>query len=295
MMKYSTISLPKELYDKLQRFIEENPELGYSSVADFCKEAIRLHVDGIKRELREDFLRKLDVPYIFKKIERISTLDAGIYGEAFEKLGDMAFLLSDDLIIKDCNLEFIGKLGYLNKEDVIGKHINEIFEIKEIKDSIRDLETKAIRGDRKKIDVLLSINKLNGGYVGIAKDITIRKYVEEKERKMRKLYERLINEFWDTLIVVQDGKIRFVNKEITKGGYEGREVIGKDFIEFVDERDRERMKEAYQKMIEGKLETKPRVYRIICKDGSSKEVEIVSRKIEFDGRPAVLATLKFLE
>ena len=119
MMKYSTISLPKELYDKLQRFIEENPELGYSSVADFCKEAIRLHVEGIKRELREDFLRKLDVPYIFKKIERISTLDAGIYGEAFEKLGDMAFLLSDDLIIKDCNLEFIGKLGYLNKEDVI--------------------------------------------------------------------------------------------------------------------------------------------------------------------------------
>ncbi len=303
MIKYSTISLPKELYDKLQKFIEEKPEMGYSSVADFCKEAIRLHVEEIKRELREDFIRKLDIPYILKKIEKFSTIDAGIYGEAFEKLSDMAFLLSKDFKIKDCNAEFVSKLGYLNKEEVIGRSIEDFFENVKIKENIKgfqdfkDFETKAKMRNGKKIDVLLSIKKLSGKikYVGIAKDISVRKYVEEKERKKRELYEHLINELCDTIIVAQDGKIKFVNKEVTRGGYSEKEVIGKSIDKFIAEEDRKRLLDMYKKVINGKAESKPRRYKIICKDGKIREVEILSRKIEFDGRPAVLATLRFLE
>lgn len=301
MTKYSTISLPKELYDKLQELIEKKPDLGYSSVADFCKEAIRLHVEAIKRELREDFFRKLDVPGLFKKIESISAVDRGTYGEAFERLKEMAFLATGNFKIKDCNEEFLSLLGYLSKDEVIGRNIDEFFEADNLKKRMRkgekDIEAKAIRKDGKKLDVLLSIGLLDGKvkYIGVARDITVRKYVEEKERRARQLYEYLINELCDTVVVVQDGKIKFVNKEVTSGGYEQAEVVGKNFLDFIAEEDRERIMENYKKLLEDKLEEGTRRYKLICKNGEKREAELRARKIEFEGKPAALVTIRFLE
>ena len=302
MPEYSTISLPKELYDILQKLIEDKPELGYGSVADFCKEAIRLHVEGIKRELREDFLRKLDVPLLLKKLETLSGLNAGVYGKAFERMRDMAFLLSKDFIIKDCNMEMVSHLGYSIKEELIGKDVEEIFEYNNLKNLIKrsgigDIEARALRKDGKKIDVLLSIGKMDGGdisYIGVAKDITVRKYVEDKERRERKLYEYLINEMCDIVLVLQDKKIKFVNKSITTSGWERGEIIGKNIMEFIAEEDKERLMENYKKAIQGMDLGKPRKYKLLCKDGKKIEAEILSRKIEFEGRPALLVTVRFL-
>jgi len=42
--KYTTISLPKKFADHINEFIESHPELGYSSNADFVKEAVRKHL-----------------------------------------------------------------------------------------------------------------------------------------------------------------------------------------------------------------------------------------------------------
>ncbi len=41
MTKYTSISLPKKFIQKINEFIESHPEEGYSSVADFVKEASR--------------------------------------------------------------------------------------------------------------------------------------------------------------------------------------------------------------------------------------------------------------
>ena len=41
MTKYTSISLPKKFIQKINEFIETHPEEGYSSVADFVKEASR--------------------------------------------------------------------------------------------------------------------------------------------------------------------------------------------------------------------------------------------------------------
>ena len=39
--KYKGVSLPEEMIKEVMRIIEEHPELGYSSVADFIKDAVR--------------------------------------------------------------------------------------------------------------------------------------------------------------------------------------------------------------------------------------------------------------
>ncbi len=298
MIKYSTISLPKELYDKLLQLIEEKPELGYGSVADFCKEAIRLHVEEIKRELREDFLRKLDVPLLLKNLERLSAIDTGIYGKMFEKINAMAFMFSKDYKLKECNYEFFSHLGYASKEEVIGKDINEFFENEQLKKRIetgwiRDYEVKGIRKDGKKIDLLLDVVRIDKNlYAGCAKDITVKNYVIEKEKRTRQLYEYIIDEICESIIVVQDGKIKFLNKSISSTGYELEEIIGKNFLEFVADEDKERIMENYRKMMEGKLESKPRRYKFKLRDGRIKEMELYSKKIEFEGRPAILTVLR---
>ena len=48
--EYSTPSLPKELTEEISKIIEKHPEIGYSSVSDFCRDAIRKRIDEIKKE-----------------------------------------------------------------------------------------------------------------------------------------------------------------------------------------------------------------------------------------------------
>ncbi|HEC76863.1 MAG TPA: PAS domain S-box protein [Thermoplasmatales archaeon] len=299
MTKYSTISISHELYNKIQEFVKKNPEMGYGSVADFCKEAIRLHVEEIKDEVRKDFLRRLDVPVLIKKIERLSAIDAGLYGKIFEKMKEMVFVLSDDLKIKECNTEFFDSMGYSLKEELIGKDIEEIFDDFNLKHMIKtrefkNYETKAVRKDGKKIDVLLSVARLNGKYVGTAKDITVRNYILDREKKMRELYEYLIDEMCDVVVIIQDKKIRFLNKAITKTGWKREELMGKDFLEFVGEEDRKRIVENYKKSLKGVDLGKPRRYKILTKDGEKVVAEMLSRKIEYEGRPALLVTIRYI-
>ena len=60
-IKYSTISIPKELHQEIEELITKNPELGYSSVAELCKEAIRLRLYELKMEERENYVSSKEI------------------------------------------------------------------------------------------------------------------------------------------------------------------------------------------------------------------------------------------
>ncbi|RLI84584.1 hypothetical protein DRP07_00760 [Archaeoglobales archaeon] len=53
--KYKSISIPEELFSEIQRYIDENKQLGYSSVAEFIKEACRVKLAYFKNS--EPFVR----------------------------------------------------------------------------------------------------------------------------------------------------------------------------------------------------------------------------------------------
>jgi len=52
-MKYAKISIPKALAELVKKFIKENPELGYRSIADFISEATRMHIKRMQRKLQK--------------------------------------------------------------------------------------------------------------------------------------------------------------------------------------------------------------------------------------------------
>ena len=51
--EYRGVSLPKEMIDEINRIIRQYPELGYSSVADFIKDAVREKMLKLKQALIE--------------------------------------------------------------------------------------------------------------------------------------------------------------------------------------------------------------------------------------------------
>jgi len=49
---WKTIQLPEELLDRVDGLVER-PELGYTSRAEFIKEAVRLRVEALEAQVRE--------------------------------------------------------------------------------------------------------------------------------------------------------------------------------------------------------------------------------------------------
>jgi len=43
--KWKYVNIPKAMWKEIQKLIDEQPQLGYKSVADFVASAVRLHKD----------------------------------------------------------------------------------------------------------------------------------------------------------------------------------------------------------------------------------------------------------
>jgi len=67
MPSHTTVSISKNLHGAIKEFIKKHPELGYTSVAEFCKEAIR---DKLS-ELKVNMEKSPSIDYLSSAIEEI--------------------------------------------------------------------------------------------------------------------------------------------------------------------------------------------------------------------------------
>lgn len=71
MVKYSTISIPKELHEEIRRVVIEDPKFGYSSVAEFSLEAIKIRLEEIRNKLEEEKgIRKKKLRKVVQNIKK---------------------------------------------------------------------------------------------------------------------------------------------------------------------------------------------------------------------------------
>ncbi|MFQ5865683.1 MAG: PAS domain S-box protein, partial [bacterium] len=118
------------------------------------------------------------------------------------------------------------------------------------------------------------------------------KQAEEALRKSEEKYRLVIENANEVIIVVQDGKMKFVNpKTMEITGYSEEELTTKPFVEFIYPEDRKMVAERYQRRLRG--EEIPHVYsfRIVDKEGNIKWLDINAVRIFWEERPA---TLNFL-
>ena len=130
-----------------------------------------------------------------------------------------------------------------------------------------------------------ALNILAGTAASALESAHLYAQVREAEEK----YRLLVNTANETIVVIQDGMLKFVNpKTVELTGYSEEELTLRPFVHFIHPDDREMVLNNHLKRLRG--ETIPDVYpfRIVGKDGSTKCVEISTVLITWEGRPAIL-------
>ena len=161
------------------------------------------------------------------------------------------------------------------------------------------VEHRIIRADGTEgvIAVRFGIVKDNKGRTirtyGANQDITERKQAEEALWESEEKYRLLINTAHESVVVAQDGLLKFVNPatlDLLVADSE-LELIDRPFPEFIHLDDRSMVVENYRRRIANEAAPLRYSFRVVARDGIVKWVEINAALIEWQGKPA---TLNFL-
>ncbi|NQU33979.1 MAG: PAS domain S-box protein [Bacteroidetes bacterium] len=125
------------------------------------------------------------------------------------------------------------------------------------------------------------------------RDISEQKKLEEKRKASESKYRTLIESSRDSIFIIQNGFIKFVNHElIRKSESTEEELIGMPFINFVAPDEREKVMQYYKKKFSGK--NVPNRYESAAqiKSGKIIDVEVHVIPIEYEGKPAEQVILR---
>jgi len=117
-----------------------------------------------------------------------------------------------------------------------------------------------------------------------------KKNAEEKLKESEEKYRLVVENAINAIIVVQDGKLKYVNPRAIKDmGYSNDELTSKPFMEFVHPDDQIMVYENYIKAIRGETPSKINYFRVVDKNRNIKWVEHSSVIITWDDKPALLS------
>ena len=115
---------------------------------------------------------------------------------------------------------------------------------------------------------------------------------EEELRESETKYQTLIESSASGVGIIQDGVYKYVNRTGARMfGYEREEVIGLPFLSLVGQEWMETVAERYRKRLAGQPAPDRYEVGMVCKDGSTKEVELFSSFISYEGKPATMAVI----
>jgi len=218
-----------------------------------------------------------DIIYIIDRDDRVAYLNAGA-------------------------LAFLGK----GKDEVVGGPRGNLFPAETDERLKRNLEAVFSGGKPVRVEDRISFGGRElwqdtsliplrgpGGMVtrvmGISRDITERKRVEDTLRESEEKYRNLVERAHEGIIVVQDGLVKFCNRRTAEmWGGECGEIVGRPFRDFVDPAEFPRLMENYERRMAGKAVPGRYDTRLLRKDGTSFPVDLDGGYIGYEGRPADL-------
>jgi PAS domain S-box-containing protein len=129
--------------------------------------------------------------------------------------------------------------------------------------------------------------------MGISRDITERKRIEDALRESEEKYRTLVERAHDGIIVIQDGVLKFCNRRTAEmwGGDCG-EMVGRPYMDFVDPSEFQRLRENYERRMAGKEVPGRYDTRLMRKDGTTFPVDLNGGGIIYEGRLADLIVFR---
>ncbi|MCK9442556.1 MAG: PAS domain S-box protein, partial [Methanothrix sp.] len=152
----------------------------------------------------------------------------------------------------------------------------------------RELATRAVREGAQ--DYLIK-GELDGRLLDRSIRYSIeRNRAQEALLESEKKYRLLINNANESIIVAQDGLLKFVNPMMLEllEGYSEQELIDRPFTEFIHPDDRTMVVENYRRRIANEAALPRYAFRVVTRAGIVKWVEIHADLIEWQGKPASL-------
>ncbi len=130
------------------------------------------------------------------------------------------------------------------------------------------------------------------GILGVTRDITERKKVEEELRVSEERYRLVVENANEVIVVAQDGMLKFCNsRAIGILGYSSEELATKPFLEFIHPDDQQIVAERYIARLRGEEVPSTYSFRAVDRTGNTRWVEINAVVINWEDRPATLTFL----
>ncbi|MBN2224976.1 MAG: PAS domain S-box protein [Deltaproteobacteria bacterium] len=122
------------------------------------------------------------------------------------------------------------------------------------------------------------------------RDITEQRKTEIALKESEEKYRMVVENANEIIIISQNGIIQFANDRIKDlFGCRAQDVLSKHLSDIVIKKDRERLREEYQRLVSGK-ETMPAYqYRATDIQGNIRNIEVSGIHITWEGQPAILS------
>jgi PAS domain S-box-containing protein len=204
-----------------------------------------------------------------------------------------------NLIVNDAFERLVG----LKKEEIIGKRDEEIFP-SDLAAQCRNSDEIVLRNgvavrveeytvdekgakrffDTIKVPMFDGQGKI-AGLIGVSRDITERKLMEEKLREREEFFRSVVENSHDGIAIVDENfKISYANDVLVEIlGYPKEEVIGQDFRKFLAEEHKalfptKKMREQAEKNVGKPIFSKYEL-KVVRKDGGEKDIEVKATTI----------------
>ena len=133
----------------------------------------------------------------------------------------------------------------------------------------------------------------NPASLGFFSDVTEEKKAEDALRESEERYRKLVETSNDGIVVIQDGKIVFINRIFTEiSEYAKEEILNEPFDKFIYPDDLNIVVDSYLKRISGEKAPQTYEFRLVDKGGQPIPVEINAVFIDWYGKPATLSFLR---
>jgi len=229
------------------------------------------------------------------------------YSNLFQHSYDAIFIHDLDGRIIDINQKVLDLFGY-SKEEILSLTIPDLHPEEARAKSARAFEAVSKEGvvnlevDFKRKDgsifpaeVSSSLFEVGGEKVvqGIVRDITERKSMEEALRESEKKHRTIVEQSLQGLVVIQNFRIVFANTALAEiSGYSVEELMKlspEEVKSLVYAEDRDMVWKRFQDRLSGKSASPRYEYRIVCKNGTVRWLEMFASRIEYRGKPAIQA------
>lgn len=207
----------------------------------------------------------------------------------------------EDFIFVDFN-KAGEKIDNISKEDLIGKSVAKIFpSVKQA--GLFDVFKRVWEtGNPESFPISFYKNERLSGWrvnyvyklpcgeiVSVYSDETLRMQAEEALKKSEDKYRGIIENANESIIIAQDGMIKFVNpKSCEISGFSIQELMSKPFVEFVHPDDQAMVMQQHIKRLKSEEIFGKYEFILVAKDGNFKWVENNGILIEWEGKPATL-------